>query len=127
MKIHNISEAPEAIGPYCHVTITGHLAFCSGQVALDPQTMKLEGTTIEEQTNRVFANITLVLSGIGLTLNNVVKTVVYLNNMDDFPGMNKVYGEIFKDHTPARSTVSVKKLPLDALVEIECIAELNEK
>jgi 2-iminobutanoate/2-iminopropanoate deaminase len=103
----------------------GNLVFCSGQTPLDPNTMKLVGTTIEEQTKRVLDNLSIVLAGIGLTLKSIVKTTVYLNNMDDFQGMNKVYEEMFQGHKPSRTTISIKKNPLNALVEIECIAELR--
>ena len=123
MEVINVQEAPEAIGPYCQAMKTGNLIFCSGQVAFDPATMKLVGTTIEEQTNRVLTNISIVLGGVGLSLNNIVKTTVFLKNMSDFQGMNKVYEEMFDGHKPSRSTIAVKQLPLDALVEIECIVE----
>jgi len=125
MEIINIQDAPDAIGPYCHAMKVGNLVFCSGQTPLDPNTMKLVGTTIEEQTKRVLKNLSIVLAGVNLSLTNVVKTTVYLKDMSDFQGMNKVYEEIFHGHKPSRTTVSVKKNPLDALVEIECIAELQ--
>jgi 2-iminobutanoate/2-iminopropanoate deaminase len=125
MKSINVQEAPDAIGPYCHAMKSGNLVFCSGQTPLDPKTMELVGTTIEEQTKRVLNNLSIVLSGIGLSLNNVVKTTVYLKNMDDFKGMNKVYEEMFEGHKPSRTTISIKQNPLDALVEIECIAEID--
>jgi len=120
----NVDDAPDAIGPYCHAMKVGNLLFCSGQTPLDPGTMKLVGTTIEEQTQRVLKNLSLVLAGSDLTLKNVVKTTVYIKNMDDFQGMNKVYEEMFQGHKPSRTTISIKQNPLDALVEIECIAEL---
>lgn len=123
MKVIHVQDAPEAIGPYCHAMQTGNLVFCSGQTPLDPLTMRLVGTSIEEQTRRVLDNLSIVLAGIGLGLNNIVKTTVFLKTMDDFQGMNKVYAKTFQGHTPSRTTISVKKNPLDALVEIECIAE----
>ena len=125
MEAINVPDAPNAIGPYCHAMKVGNLVFCSGQTPLDPNTMKLVGTTIEEQTKRVLDNLSIVLAGIGLTLKSIVKTTVYLNKMDDFHGMNKVYEEMFQGHKPSRTTISVKKNPLNALVEIECIAELR--
>ena len=125
MESINVMAAPGAIGPYCHAMKSGNLVFCSGQTPLDPKTMKLVGTTIEEQTKRVLNNLLVVLSDIGLSLKNVVKTTVYLKNMDDFAGMNKVYEEMFQGHKPSRTTISVKQNPLDALVEIECIAEIQ--
>ena len=123
MESINVREAPDAIGPYCHAMRTGNLVFCSGQTPLDPKTMELVGSTIEEQTERVLANLSIVLAGVGLTLGNVVKTTVYLKNMDDFKGMNGVYEKMFDGHKPSRTTISIKQNPLDALVEIECIAE----
>ncbi|HPF45415.1 MAG: Rid family detoxifying hydrolase [Alphaproteobacteria bacterium] len=123
MEIKFIDGAPDAIGPYCHAVRTGNLVYCSGQTPLDPKTMKLSGTTIEEQTARVFENLKIVLAGCGLTLENIVKTNVYLRDMDDFSGMNGIYAEKMGDHRPARTTIAVKKNPLDAMVEIECIAE----
>lgn len=119
-----VQEAPKAIGPYCHAMKVGNLLFCSGQTPLDPNTMKLIGTNIEEQTKRALENLAIVLAGVGLTLQNVAKTTVYLKEMGDFQGMNKVYEEMFQGHKPSRTTISVKQNPLDALVEIECIAEI---
>ncbi len=123
MQIHNIPDAPAAIGPYCHAIKVGNLVFCSGQTPLDPTTNKLVGADIKEQTERVLQNLEIVLAGLGLALHNIVKTTVFLKDMADFQGMNEVYGRMFGDHRPARTTVSVKRNPLDALVEIECIAE----
>ena len=125
METIHIQNAPDAIGPYCHAMKVGNLVFCSGQTPLDPDTMKLVGTTIEEQTKRVLENLTVVLAGLDLTLQNVAKTTVYLKDMGDFQGMNRVYAEIFAGHKPSRTTIAVKQNPLDALVEIECIAELQ--
>ncbi|MFK7848046.1 MAG: RidA family protein [Rhodothermales bacterium] len=122
MKTINIENAPAAIGPYSHAVKAGGFYFCSGQTPLDPATMKLVGDNIEEQTQRVFKNIKIVLEGLGLTLNNVVKTTVFLKSMDDFAGMNAAYAEAFGNHKPARSTIAVKQNPMDALVEIECVA-----
>lgn len=87
--------------------------------------MKIVGTTIEEQTRRVLQNLSIVLAEVGLTLQDVVKTTVYLKDMNDFKGMNRIYEEMFEGHKPSRTTISVKQNPLDALVEIECIAELQ--
>lgn len=115
--------APKAIGPYSQAIRTGNLLFCSGQTPIDPLTMKIEASEIEEQTRRVLANLKEVLSEAGLTLSNVVKTNVYLADMSLFEGMNGMYAEVFGDHRPARTTIAAKGLPLNALVEIECIAE----
>lgn len=88
--------------------------------------MQLIGETIEEQTERALQNLDIVLEGLGLSLQNVVKTTVFLKSMDDFQGKNSVYARIFEGHTPARSTIAIRQNPLDALVEIECIAEMPE-
>ncbi len=125
MESHFIEGAPEAIGPYCHAIRTGNLIFCSGQTPLDPETMQIVGATIEEQTERVLKNLSIVLKGLGLSLQNVVKTTVFLKDMDDFQGMNGVYAKTFGEHRPARTTIAVRQNPLDALVEIECIAEIG--
>ena len=125
MERINVKDAPDAIGPYCHAMKAGNLVFCSGQTPLDPDTMKLVGTTIEEQTKRVLDNLSIVLAEVGLSLKDIVKTTVYLKNMRDFEGMNRIYKEMFDGHKPSRTTISIKKNPLDALVEIECVAELN--
>ena len=121
----NVDDAPNAIGPYCHAMQAGNLLFCSGQTPLNPNTMEIEGNTIEEQTERVLKNLSIVLAGVNLTLKDVVKTTVYLKYMDDFQGMNKVYGRMFQEHKPSRTTISIKQNPFDALVEIECIAEIK--
>jgi 2-iminobutanoate/2-iminopropanoate deaminase len=125
MQTKIIPGAPAAIGPYSHAVRTGDLLFCSGQTPLDPDTMQLVGTTIEEQTHRVFDNLTLVLEGAGSALSRVVKVNVYLRDMADFEGMNAVYAERFGGHRPARTTIAVRQNPLDARVEIECIAECD--
>ena len=125
MEAIYVKDAAAAIGPYCHAMKTGNLVFISGQAAVNPATKKLEGESIEEQTERTFKNISIILTGMGLCLKNIVKTTVFLKNMDDFERMNKVYENRFDGHKPARSTIAVKQNPLDALVEIECIAELS--
>ena len=124
MKVHFVDGAPAAIGPYCHAITTGNLAFLSGQTPLDPETMLLVGDNIGEQTERVIDNIEVVLGGLGLTLKNVVKCTVFLKDMSDFKGMNAVYARRFDGHTPTRSAIAVRQNPMDAMVEIECIAEI---
>ena len=125
MEPINVKNAPDAIGPYCHAMKTGNLVFCSGQTPLDPDTMKLVGMSINKQTERVLINLTIVLAEVGLSLKDIVKTTVYLKNMSDFQGMNEIYEKMFNGHKPSRTTISVKQNPLDALVEIECIAEIQ--
>lgn len=119
-----VTTAPEAIGPYSQAWIHNGMVYCSGQVPLIPGTKDLKGTTIEEQTEQVLQNLQAVLVGAGSSLQKVVKTTVFLKNFADFPRMNAVYAKCFAGHMPARSTVEVSRLPLDAMVEIEAIAVL---
>lgn len=122
MKPISAPEAPAAIGPYAHAIQAGPFVFCSGQTPLDPKTGKLVEGGIEAQTTQVFANITAVLSAAGLTLQDVVKSTVYLKDMGDFAAMNAIYATSFAPHKPARTTIQAAKLPLDCMVEIEVIA-----
>jgi len=115
-------NAPKAIGPYSHAVICGDLLFCSGQTPIDPATGLLVGADIVPQTRRALDNLGLVLEAAGLDFGQVVKTTVFLKNLADFERMNQVYAGYFKAEAPARTTVEVARLPLDALVEIECIA-----
>ena len=115
-------KAPQAIGPYSQAIIAGGLAYTAGQVALDPATMALVPGDVRVQTERVLANLAAVLEAAGTSLSRVVKTTVYLATMDDFAAMNETYAARFGAHRPARSTVAVKTLPKNALVEIDCIA-----
>ena len=117
-------EAPQAIGPYAQAIAAGGFVFCSGQTPLVPASMRIEADTVEEQTRQVLANLSTVLSSRSLGLSDVVKTTVFLKNFADFNRMNAVYGSVFGAHRPARTTVEVSRLPLDALVEIDCIAVL---
>jgi 2-iminobutanoate/2-iminopropanoate deaminase len=116
--------APKAIGPYSHAARIGNLLYCSGQIPLDPSTMKLVEGGIEEQTRQVLANVASVLASQGATFANVAKTTIFLANMADFPAVNGLYGEAMGEHKPARSTVQVAGLPLGSLIEIEVIAVL---
>lgn len=119
--------APKAIGPYSQAVAAGQYLFVSGQIAIDPTTSKLAGDTIEVQTRQVLKNMKAILVAHGLTLENVVKTEVYLKDLKDFAAMNGIYGEYFIfDIKPARATVQISKLPLDALVEISCVAFIPE-
>lgn len=116
-------QAPKAIGPYSQGICAGSYVFVSGQIAIDPNTSKLAGDTIELQTRQVLKNMEAILAAQGLTLENVVKTEVYLKDLKDFQTMNSIYGERFLYAIkPARVTVQISKLPLDALVEISCVA-----
>ena len=119
-------DAPAAIGPYSQAVRTGNLLFASGQIPIDPATGKIEAADFSGQTQQVLVNIKALLSSTGLTVADVVKTTVFLKDMADFPTLNPLYAAAFGDHKPARSTVQVAKLPLEALVEIEVVAEFAE-
>lgn len=116
--------APAAIGPYSQAIQVGDFLFTSGQIPLRADGTLNDGD-ITVQTTQVLANLKAVIEAAGGTLNRVVKTTVFLKNLDDFVAMNKVYGDTFASHTPARSTVQVAKLPRDVLVEIEAIVSLS--
>jgi 2-iminobutanoate/2-iminopropanoate deaminase len=126
MKKIFTEKAPAAIGPYAHAIQSGNLIFCSGQTPLNPQTMLIEGATITEQTERVLQNLELVLQASGCDRNHIIKTSVFLKNFTDFEKMNRVYEAFFGEHKPARTTVEVSRLPKEALVEIECVAEISD-
>lgn len=124
MKKVFTENAPKAIGPYSHAIISGNLVFCSGQTPLNPATMQIEGATASEQITLVLTNLETVLKTVGCSRVNVLKTTVFLKNFADFERMNKAYETFFGDHKPARTSVEVSRLPREALVEIECVAEL---
>lgn len=115
-------HAPKAIGPYSQAIVADGIVYTAGQVALDPQSGALVGTTIAEQTEQVFKNLAAVLAAAGSSLGQVVKTTVYLADMADFAGMNEVYAKHFGGHRPARSTTQAGGLPKGARVEIDVIA-----
>ncbi len=116
------NQAPQAIGPYSQAVKANGFLFLSGQIPLDPVTGQMVYGGIAMQTSQVLNNIKAVLAAEGLTLASVVKTTVFLQNMEEFAAMNKVYGEFFPAEPPARSTVQVGRLPKDAEVEIEVVA-----
>jgi 2-iminobutanoate/2-iminopropanoate deaminase len=118
------APAPFQGAPYSQAIRIGDFVFVSGQLALKPGEKELSGGTIEEQTEQVFANLAAILAAAGTSLAKLVKTTVFLQNLDDFQGMNSVYAAHVGDRPPARSTVEVAKLPSSALVEIEAIAHL---
>jgi 2-iminobutanoate/2-iminopropanoate deaminase len=124
MQIIQTHQAPAAIGPYAQGVVVGTVLYTSGQIALRPDGT-LEDGDITAQTKQVLSNLNAIIAQAGARLNNVVKTTVFLKNLDDFAAMNAVYGEAFGTHTPARSTVQVAKLPRDVLVEIEAIVDLS--
>lgn len=115
-------EAPKAIGPYSQAIIVNGMVFCAGQTPIDPATGNLVEGGIEAQTHRALKNIGAVLRAAGSDYAKVVKTTVFLKNMNDFAVMNGIYATYFAESPPARSTVEVARLPKDCLFEIECIA-----
>lgn len=121
IKTIHTNNAPEAIGPYSQAKKVGSLVFTSGQIAINPATAQVEAATIEEQTKQVCENVKAILEAADSSMDNVVKTVCFLKNMEDFAAFNAVYGEYFTSK-PARSCVAAKQLPKDVLVEVEAIA-----
>jgi 2-iminobutanoate/2-iminopropanoate deaminase len=115
-------NAPNAIGPYSQAIRANGLVFASGQIPLDPQTMQIVEGGIREQTQRVMTNLSAVLRAAGTSLDRVVKTTVFLADLNDFTEMNETYGKFFGEMPPARSTVEVARLPRDVKVEIDVIA-----
>ncbi len=120
-------KAPKAIGPYSQAIIAGDFVFCSGQIPLDPASGNLVSGPIEEQTRQVLKNLAAVLQAAGTSLGNVLKTTVFLQDMNEFAKMNEVYGEFFEAPYPARATVQVVRLPKDVKIEIEAVANLGKK
>lgn len=118
-------RAPAAIGPYSQAIVAGNLVFTAGQIPLDPATGQLVEGDIAAQTERVMQNIRAILEAAGTSLAKVVKTTVFLADMNDFAAMNEVYARYFADHRPARSTVQAGRLPRDVRVEIEAVAVLD--
>ena len=124
MQIVSTNNAPAAIGPYSQAVKVNGFMFASGQIALNPQTGEMVGTTIEEQSEQVLKNIVGLLEASDITLDQVVKTTCFLKNIEDFAAFNEVYGQYFTNHLPARSAVGVAGLPKGALIEVEVIAAL---
>lgn len=118
------SSAPRAIGPYSQAIRAGSLLFLSGQIPLDPATGEMVPGDIAAQTHRVFQNLAAILEAAGASFDNVVRTTVYLADMNDFPVMNEVYGTYFSSPAPARATIQAARLPKDARVEIDLIASV---
>ena len=115
-------KAPKPIGPFSQAIKTEQFVFCSGQVGTDPLTGTMISDKVEDQARQALTNLKNVLIASDLSLNNVVKTTIFLESMDNFKIVNQIYESFFGEHKPARTTVQVARLPLDALVEIECIA-----
>ena len=123
-KIVATDKAPAAIGPYAQANIIGNLVITSGQIPIDPATGNLVEGDIEVQTRQDFANLKAVLEAAGSSLDKIVKTTCFMDNMNDFAKMNEVYASFFSGDYPSRSAVEVAKLPKGALIEIEVIAYL---
>ena len=121
-RIVRTEAAPQAIGPYSQAVVGGGFVYVAGQLALDPGTGQLVPGDVRIQTKRVMENIKAILEGAGSSLANVVKTTVFLREMNDFGAMNEIYGSYFQEDPPARSTFQVAKLPRDGAVEIEVVA-----
>lgn len=117
-------RAPEAIGPYSQAIVSGGVVYMAGQVAIDPATGEMVAGGVEAQTRRALRNLGAVLEAAGARVSDVVKTTIFVADMDDFAAVNEIYGEFFESPYPARSTVEAARLPRDARVEIEAIARL---
>ncbi|HEY0671460.1 MAG TPA: RidA family protein [Longimicrobiales bacterium] len=124
LKRIETADAPAAIGPYSQAIIVNGMLYTAGQIALDPRSMEIVGGGIEEQTHQVMKNLAAILKAAGTSLQNVVKTTVFLKDMGEFAAMNKVYEQHFGTHKPARSTVEAARLPRDVKVEIEVVASV---
>lgn len=122
LQVVDTDKAPKAVGPYSQAIIANGFIFASGQIPIDPATGNLNTGSIAEQTTQVLKNLSAVMESQGASLNDVVKTTVYLKSMNDFQEMNQVYAEFFQQVKPARATVEVSRLPKDVSVEIEAIA-----
>jgi 2-iminobutanoate/2-iminopropanoate deaminase len=124
VQVVHSHDAPEAIGPYSQAVIANGLVFCSGQIALDPASKQIVGETAGEQTVKVMANLLAVLEAAGCEFSDIVKTTIYVKDLNDFESINNAYAAALIDHRPARATVEVSRLPKDVLVEIDCIARV---
>jgi len=125
MKSLHTNNAPAAIGPYSQAIEVNGFVFASGQIPIDPSTGNIVEGGIKEQTRQALTNASKIMEEAGLTLANVVKTTVFMADMNDFAAMNEVYATFFQQPYPARSAVAVKTLPKNVLVEVECIAAKN--
>ena len=121
-KIIKTENAPAAIGPYSQAVDLGSIVFCSGQIALDPKSGQVVDGDVKAQTEQVMKNVEAVLTAAGLNFNSVVKTTIFLTDMNDFGIVNEIYGRFFPENPPARSTVAVAGLPKGVKVEVEVIA-----
>ena len=126
-EVINTKAAPAAIGPYSQAIKVGNLVYTSGQIPIDPTTGNFVDGGIKEQTRQSLHNVQAILKEVGLSMSHVIKTTVFLADMNDFADMNAIYAEFFSEPYPARSAVAVKTLPKGALVEIEVVAEVWQR
>lgn len=126
MKIISTDKAPAAIGPYSQAIEANGFIFTSGMVPIDPATNTIVEGGVEEQARQAISNVKALLESTGTSLDKVVKTTVFIKNMDDFGKINEIYSEIFGGHCPARSCVEVARLPKDVLIEIEAVAVIEK-
>lgn len=124
MKQIATKNAPQAIGPYSQAIVTGNLVFASGQIAINPETNEVVEGDVEVQAHQVLKNVRNLLEAAGTSMDNVVKTTVFMADMNDFAVVNGIYAQYFTEPFPARSAVAVKSLPKNVLIEIEVIAEI---
>jgi len=124
MKVIHTDQAPAAVGPYSQAIVYNKMLYTSGQIGLDPRTGTLADDSVDMQTMRLTQNLSAVLRAAGCSKTQIIKTTIYLTNMDDFATVNRLYAAWLGDHRPARSTVAVAALPLGAKVEVELIAHL---
>jgi 2-iminobutanoate/2-iminopropanoate deaminase len=126
-RIIKTEQAPEPIGPYSQAIQYDQLLFTSGQIAIDPHSEELLSGDVEAQTRQVLQNLQAILEAAGASLKTVLKTTIYLKNMDDFSRVNAIYATFFAESLPARSTIEVARLPKDMLVEIDCVAVVHNE
>lgn len=124
-KVISTEKAPAAIGPYAQAIQIGNLLYTSGQIPIEPNSGQIVGGGIEEQAKQVFANLKAILEAAGAVFADVVKTTVFIKDMNDFGKLNQIYSQYFSEPFPARSCIEVARLPKDVLVEIEVIAEIK--
>jgi 2-iminobutanoate/2-iminopropanoate deaminase len=126
LRVVETDGAPAAIGPYSQAIVHGGLVFTAGQIPLDPTTGEPVAGGIERETERVLLNLRAVLEAAGASFETVIKTTIFLRDMNDFGRVNEVYGRFFEHHRPARSTVQAARLPRDVAIEIECVAAIPD-
>jgi len=124
-KIISTDKAPQAIGPYSQAVQFNNLLFISGQIPLEPKSGEIVKGNIKELTKQILDNLNAILSASGSSLDNVLRTTIFLTNLDDYVEVNEIYAEFFEKSMPARSTVQVSRLPMDVPIEIDAIASVN--